>query len=458
MRKFIGDKKFYRLLLLILIPIVLQQLLTQFVNLLDNIMIGIVGNDQMTGVSLGNQILFVYNLCVFGVLSGASIFATQYFGANNKDGYQEAFRFKWLAILIIYILFTLIIIFFKEPLLKAFINTAEGDFTNPEVVLKEGEKYLMIMLVGNFFFAVKEIYATSLREMKETFFPMLCGIIAIVVNLVLNYIFIYGKLGIPAMGVSGAAIATVISRVVEFLIIVIYAHTKRKKFVYFDKIFKRVLPKFISIKRFLPKTIMLLSNEFFWSLGLTVIVSCYSLRGLDAVASLNIGNTVCNLFITLGTSLGNATGIVLGNLLGAGDKEGAKSASYKILAFSVFLSSSFALVMFASSYIIPNIYDTSDSIREIAKKLIIVGACTLSLQAFNTCSYFILRAGGKVLLTILFDSVFIWIVRLPIAFFLAKFSSLSIVWIYAIVNLSDLLKTFMGYYLVDKGIWLKQIV
>ncbi len=457
MKKFIGDKKFYRLLLAILIPIVLQQLLTQFVNLLDNIMIGIVGNNEMTGVSLANQILFVYNLCVFGSLSGASIFATQYFGARNKDGYQEAFKFKWLMGIIIFVIFTLVLIFFNEPLLKAFINSNEGDFTDPTIVLEEGKKYLLIMLVGNLFFMLKEIYASSLREMKETLFPMICGVIAIFINLVLNYLLIYGKLGLPELGVSGAAIATVISRVVEFIIIVIYTYFKRHKFDYLIGIFKKPLPHLRAVKRFLPKTLLLLSNEFFWSLGLTVVVSCYSLRGLDAIASLNIANTVCNLFITLGTSLGNATAIVIGNMLGSGETKEAKDASYKILAFAIVAATGFTILMIISSFIVPNIYDTSDSIREVARVLIIIGALFLPVQAFNTCSYFILRAGGKVLLTILFDSVYIWIVRLPLAFVLSKFTGLSIIWLYLLISSTDVLKTFLGYYLVDKGIWLKQL-
>lgn len=457
MRKFIGDKKFYKLLLAILLPIVLQQLLTQFVNLLDNIMIGIVGNNEMTGVSLANQILFVYNLCVFGCLGGASIFATQYFGAKNKKGYQEAFRYKWLIGIIIFIIFSLVVIFFNEPLLKAFINSNEGDFTNPEIVLAEGKKYLMIMLIGNLFFLLKEIYASSLREMKDTLFPMICGVIAIFINLIFNYLLIYGKLGFPELGVSGAAIATVISRVVEFLIIVIYVLIKRHKFDYLIGVFKRPLPKIASIKRFTPKTLMLLSNEFFWSLGLTVIVSCYSKRGLDAVAALNIANTVCNLFITLGISMGNATGIIIGNLLGKGETKEAKDASYRILSFAVVISLFFAILMVISSFIIPNIYDTSDSIKEVAKILIIVGAIFVPVQAFNTCCYFMLRAGGKVFLTIVFDSFYVWFVRLPLAFILAYVTNLSVVWLYFLINMTDIVKIFIGYYLVDKGVWLKQL-
>ena len=448
MKKFIGDKKFYRLLLAILIPIVLQQLLTQFVNLLDNIMIGVVGNNEMTGVSLANQILFVYNLCIFGSLSGASIFATQYFGARNKEGYQEAFKFKWLIGIIIFVIFTLVLIFFNEPLLKSFINSNEGDFTDPTIVLTEGKKYLLIMLVGNLFFVLKEIYASSLREMKETLFPMICGVIAIFVNLVLNYLLIYGKLGLPELGVSGAAIATVTSRVVEFVIIMIYTYVKRHKFDYLIGVFKKPLPHFKAIKRFLPKTLLLLSNEFFWSLGLTVVVSCYSL---------NIANTVCNLFITLGTSLGNATAIVIGNMLGSGNTKEAKDASYKILAFAVVAASVFTVLMIVSSFIVPNIYDTSDSIREVARVLIVIGALFLPVQAFNTCSYFILRAGGKVFLTMLFDSVYIWVVRLPLAFVLSRFTGLSIIWLYLLITSTDVLKTFLGYYLVDKGIWLRKL-
>ena len=199
------------------------------------------------------------------------------------------------------------------------------------------------MLIGNLFFLLKEIYASSLREMKDTLFPMICGVIAIFINLIFNYLLIYGKLGFPELGVSGAAIATVISRVVEFLIIVIYVLIKRHKFDYLIGVFKRPLPKIASIKRFTPKTLMLLSNEFFWSLGLTVIVSCYSKRGLDAVAALNIANTVCNLFITLGISMGNATGIIIGNLLGKGETKEAKDASYRILSFALVISLFFAM-------------------------------------------------------------------------------------------------------------------
>ncbi len=457
MKKFIGDKRFYKMLIIIVLPIVLQQFLTQFVSLLDNLMVGQVGNDEMTGVSLANQLLFVFNLGVFGSLSGASIFATQFYGAKNKEGYLEAIRFKWIIIIFILFVSTMIFSIFSEPLVNSFIHHNNDDISNPVVVLREGRKYLLIMLVGNIPFAIKEIFATSLREMKETLVPMLAGVAAIVVNLLFNYLLIFGKLGFPQMGVSGAAIATVISRFVELIIVVVYILIKRNKYDYFNGMFKHFI-KFSSIKKFLPKTLLLCSNEVLWSLGLTLILRCYSIRGLDYVSALNISNTVNNLFITMGTSMGNATAIILGNYLGSRNIEEAKSASYKILPFAILMSSAFALIMFFTRNIVPSIFNTDDSIRESAKILIIIGAVLLPMQAFNTCCYFILRAGGRIFITILFDSMSVCLIRLPIAFILSKYTCLSLFVVYGIVTGIDLLKCFIGYRMVDKGIWLKTIV
>lgn len=457
MKKFIGDKKFYKYLFAIVIPIVLQQFITQFVSLLDNLMIGQIGSSEMTGVSLANQLLFVFNLGVFGSLSGASIFASQYFGAKNKEGYLETFRFKWLLGIFIFIGTTLIFIFFRNQLLSFFINSNANDTTNPEIVLQTGVNYLLIMIIGNIPFIIKEIYATSLREMKETFVPMLSGVVAIVVNLIFNYVLIFGKMGFPALGAVGAAIATVISRFVEMMIVVIYTYVKIHKYDFFKGAYRKGI-RVQSIRKFLPKTLVLLSNELLWSLGLTFILSCYALRGLDVVASFNIANTVTNVFLTIGTSLGNATAIILGLKLGEKDIEGAKSYSYKILAFAFVVSIFFTLIMIGCSYVLPNIYNTSDAIQEMARNLIIISAVFLPVNAFNTCCYFTLRAGGRVVLTIVFDSLFVMLIRLPLAFFLSKYTTMSIYFVHFIVYGIDTIKIFIGYYFIHKGIWLKTII
>ena len=187
MKRFIGDKKFYKSLMIVVIPILLQMFITQFVSLLDNLMVGQVGGSEMTGVSLANQLLFIFNIAVFGCMSSASIFGSQYFGAKDKEGYQQSFKFKWFLAIIVIIISTVLFVFFDDQLISFFIKNNEDQSIDPVVALESAKSYLMIMLIGNIPFVLKEIYSTSLREMKETFIPMLSGIIAIVVNFVFNY-------------------------------------------------------------------------------------------------------------------------------------------------------------------------------------------------------------------------------------------------------------------------------
>lgn len=458
LKKFIADKKFYKTLLAIVIPIILQQFITQFVSLVDNLMIGNVGNSEMTGVSLANQLLFVFNLAIFGSLSGASLFASQYYGAENKQGYQQTFKFKWLIGCLIVIIATLIFVFFDDQLLSFFINSKEGEYSDPSVVLNSGKSYLLIMLIGNVPFLIKEIYATSLREMKQTFIPMLCGIIAIGVNLLFNGLLIFGLLGFPKLGVLGAAIATVISRFVEMGIVLIYTHVKIKKFYFLNGAYKGNRLSLFSIKKFFPKTLLLITNETLWAGGLTLMLSCYAYRGLDIVSSFNIANTISNVFITIGTSLGNASAIIIGAMLGAKETEVAKQSSYRIMGFAFVISIIFSIIQIICSFIIPNIYDSSEEIKIMARNLIIISALLLPFNSVNSVCYFTLRAGGRMLITILFDSVFVIMVRVPIAFVLSHFTGLSIYWVFFFATAIDLIKIFVGYYLINKGIWIRYIV
>ncbi len=348
--------------------------------------------------------------------------------------------------------------FFKEGLISAFINSSEEDYSNPAKVLESGKLYLDLMLIGLLPFAIKEIYATSLREMKETLVPMISGVIAIFINLILNYILIFGHLGAPKMGVSGAAIATIISRFVEMFIVIIYTHVKRKKFSFLNDVYKRPIVRFSSIKKFILKTFLLLSNETLWSIGLTMIMQAYSVRGLDVIGALNIANTVNNVFIVVGTSLGNATAIILGNLIGAQEFAEAKSASYKILFSSIVVTAIFSLFEVLVGFFVPDIYNTSPEIKALAFKFIIICSIFRVPNSFNTCAYFTLRAGGKILLTMLFDSLFIWLVRVPASFILSYLTGVSILWLYIIVEGLEASKAIVGYILVDKGIWLNQII
>lgn len=223
--KLIGNRDFYKMVLMIAVPIMIQNGITNFVSLLDNIMIGQVGTEQMSGVAIVNQLIFVYNLCIFGGVSGAGIFTAQYFGQGNHEGVRQTMRFKLWMVTIITSLTAVLFLGFGTTLIGAYLK-GEGSAESIAATLLYGKKYLKIMLIGLPAFAAVQIYSSTLRECGQTMLPMKAGIAAVIVNLVFNYILIYGKFGAPALGVSGAAIATVLSRYVEMLITVIGVHRK----------------------------------------------------------------------------------------------------------------------------------------------------------------------------------------------------------------------------------------
>ncbi len=227
-KKFIGDRKFYRMVLSVAVPIMIQNGITNFVSLLDNIMVGQIGTEQMSGVAIVNQLMMVYYLCIFGGLSGAGIFTAQYFGENNNEGIRHTFRYKlWMA-LILTLSAVFIFVFFGNNLISFYLN-GNSDGGNLQAALAYGKTYMIIMLFGLPAFMFQQMYSTTLRECGETLVPMKAGIAAVTVNLAFNYVLIYGKLGFPEMGVAGAAIATVLSRYVEAAVVIIWTHRHKGK-------------------------------------------------------------------------------------------------------------------------------------------------------------------------------------------------------------------------------------
>ena len=214
----IGDKSFYKRVMIILLPMIIQNTITNLVNLLDNVMVGRIGTIVMSSVAIINQFLFVFNLCIFGAIAGVGIFFAQFAGAKDDDGMRYCFRIKFIFGIVISIIASLIFIFFSQFLIKLYIadGTSKHDTLS---TLMHGKDYLNIMLTGLIPFAVTQVYASSLREYGETKIPMYASIIAIFINLVFNYFLIFGTFGFPRLGVKGAAIATVMSRFVEMLFV-----------------------------------------------------------------------------------------------------------------------------------------------------------------------------------------------------------------------------------------------
>lgn len=456
MKKLIGDKAFYRRVLAVMVPIIIQQGITNFVGLLDNIMVGQVGTEPMSGVAIANQLQFIFQLCIFGALSGAGIFCAQYFGKGDQEKIQSVFRYKIIATTLITGIALAVFWVFREPLLRLFL-TDNGSGGDLEATLRYGKEYLGYMLVGMVPFAAAQLYSSTMRETGETKIPMYASTLAVFVNLVLNYVLIFGHFGAPRLGVAGAAIATVISRFAEVALLIIYAKVKRDKFPYFNGMYRTLkVPKDLAIE-ITKKGMPLLVNELMWSLGTTIIVQCYSTRGLDAVAAYNISSTINNFFSIAMQAMGNAIAIMVGQELGAGDFAGAKDTNRKMIAFGVVLCMGAAAILAATAPMFPSIYNTTEHVRELATRLLWLDAAFLTWRGIYNSSYFTLRSGGKAFLTFLFDSVSMWVVNVPVALILAYLTGLPLLTMYLIVQIFDAMKAFLGLYLVHKGIWINNL-
>lgn len=457
MKKLIGSKSFYKMVLAVAVPIMIQNGITNFVGLLDNIMVGQVGTEQMTGVAIVNQLMFVFNICIYGGISGAGIFGAQFYGNHNFEGLRNAFRFKVLICALITLAGVAVFLTGGASLISLYLHEG-SDVGDIGAALAYGKNYLWIMLFGTVPFAAVQIYSSTLRETGETYLPMKAGIAAVFVNLILNYILIFGKFGVPRLGVEGAAYATVVSRFVEAGITVIWTHRHKEKNPFITGVYKTLCIPWRLTKQIILRGTPLMLNEALWAAGMALMMQCYSIRGLAVVAGMNISSTISNLFNVVFIALGSAISIIVGQLLGAGKMEEAKDTDRKLIFFSVMSCLLIGLLMAVVSPVFPDMYNTTREVRNLATWFILTSALIMPLNAFTHATYFTLRSGGKTMITFLFDSVFVWVVSIPMAYCLSRFTRIHIVPLYFICQSVELIKCIIGFALVKKGIWLQNIV
>lgn len=456
-KKLIGDKNFYKHVLILMLPIMVQNGITNFVNMLDNLMVGQVGQIEMIGVSVSNQLMFVFNLCIFGAVSGIGIFGAQFFGSGDIKGLRDTFRLKIVFCTSLTVAVMVLFAFGGEGLINLYLK-GEGTAEEAAASLKAGKDYLNIMLIGLIPATLVQCYSTTLRETGKTVPPMAAGLIAVFVNLILNYILIFGRLGFPTLGVKGAAIATVISRFVEFGVISLWTGIKSYENKFIIDAYKTLYVPFSLVKKIAKKAIPLVINETMWAGGLAVVNQSYSSVSLDVVAANNLVQTFFNVFSVAFLAVGAAIGIILGQLLGAGETEEARSASVKLIAFSVFISIGVAILFAVCAIFIPDFYKLDESTKLLSTRMMQICALVIPLDAFANAAYFTLRSGGEAMITIIFDSGFVWAVSVPAAYILCNFSGLSILPIYLICQLLNFIKDVIGFIFVKKGIWVKNIV
>ena len=454
--RYIGDRNFYRRVMTIAMPIMIQNGITSFVGMLDNIMVGRLGTAPMSGVAIINQLLFIFYLCIFGGLSGIGIFTAQFYGKGDDDGVRYTFRMQVITAVLICAAGIAVLVAAGSPLIRLYLH--DGSAGSVEETFHYAKDYLWVMLAGLLPFALGQVYANTLRSTGETVVPMIAGVAAVFVNLTGNYILIYGKFGAPAMGVEGAALATVISRFVELAIAAGWTHRRRDRNPYIVGAYRRLfyIPGKLC-QQMIIKSMPLLLNETLWAAAQATLVQNYSLRGLSAVAALNISSTITNVFNISFIAMGSAIAIILGQLLGANEIDQAKAESSKLTAFSIAICVAVGAVMFATAGLFPQIYNTSDEIRRLAEGLIRISAVFMPVYAFTNALYFTLRSGGRTGITFVFDSVYSWVFLVPVSYSLAHFTALPLLEMFFLVQLTEVVKCVLGYFMVRTGSWAQNL-
>ena len=456
--RLIGTGDFYKKIMKVAVPIMIQNGITNFVSMLDNIMVGRVGTDAMSGVSIVNQLFFVYVLCLFGATAGIGIFTAQFSGKGDNEGVKYTMRIKLAVSLVLALIWTAVFVFFGQELIRLWLQGESGS-GNIENTLLSARRYMMVSIFQIPPMALSMSYAGTLRESGETILPMKAGVAAVILNLIGNYVLIYGKFGAPALGVVGAALATVISRFVEAFIEIYWTHTHVRRNPFVTGLYESLFVPADLVKNIALKSSPVLLNEFLWSGGMTMLNQQYSLMGLEVVAALNISSTVSNVFNIVFIAMGEATAIILGQELGMkkNDKAVILEKAHQLTFFSVSACILSGAALFAVSPYFPLIYNTSDTIRALATGFMRISAVFMPIYAYENTTYFTLRSGGRTWITFLFDSAFIWVVSIPALYVLVRFSGLTILRVFACVQLMDIIKCCIGFIMVRKGIWINDL-
>lgn len=453
-----NNGAFFRQLLIVTLPIILQNGISTFVSLLDNIMVGRLGTLEMSGVSVVNQLMTVFYITIYGASSGATVFTSQFYGSDDTKGVRYATRFKLYFCLLLTLLAGVLFIWQGDALIRLFLK-GEGSAQDATQILAHGRRYLNCILWGLVPFAVANTYASTLRECGKTVPPMVASICSVLANLVLNYLLIYGKLGFPALGVTGAAIATVISRYVELAVVAVWTHLRHRENSFIESFYRSFrIPAKLS-RQIGVKSIPLLFNELMWSTGMAFLNQCYSTCGLNVVPALNISSTLADLAAVACRAIGTSVSIIIGQMLGAGSsRDEVLSASKKCLWTSVVTGYVFSGLMLVAARLFPQLYNTSEDVRILATRLIwLIALIWLPMRAFIHPVYFAIRAGGKTFVTTLFDSGFLWLTMIPVAYLLSRYTSISVLWLYTICNSMEILKCAIGYRILNRGKWIQNL-
>lgn len=443
------DKKFIKTLMLLAIPIILQSLVTASLNLLDNLMIGSLGENEIAAVGISNQFYMLYYYTIMGITLGAGIFMSQFWGKKDVTSIHKFLGISLVVGMISTIFFAILAFFFPEMIMKIFIDE--------NIVIEQGVAYLKMVALSYIFTTISLAYAAALRSIGQTKIPMYGSLVGLVFNGILNYIFIFGKFGAPVMGVAGAALGTTVSRFMElaFILFIIY----KNKNVVAGKISQLLDFNFDLVKRYFITATPVVFNDVMWIAGITAYFIAYSKLGINATATMQIANTINNVFNIFGIGIASASAILIGNKIGAGKEEDAKEDAIKISVFGVLIGIIIGIFFFFLSPFIAMLFKITPETYENLIFVLKVMAIILPLRFFGITQIIgVLRGGGDVMYAIITELVTVWLIGVPLSFIGAVYFNLPITIVYILVCLEEPFKAIATYPRLRSGKWIKNLV
>lgn len=442
------DKKFYKLILSIALPIALQNLITFAVSMIDTMMLGSLGEVQLSAASIGNNLFFILTILIFGLAGGSNILISQYWGKGDVKAIHKILSIMYRACIIITSIFIAIAIFLPEKFMKI--------YTSDALVIEQGASYLRIVAIGYIFYAITNCTIMMLRSVKTVKISLFVYTISLIVNGFFNYILIFGKFGAPVLGVRGAAIATVIARITEFTIVLFFMikvedkiRLRVKHLIKVDK---------LMLKDFLSNVTPVLFNEFLWSTGSTMISIIIGRLGTETVAANSISNVVFQFVTVFIFGLSNATAVIIGNTIGEGKNDKAKEYSRTIGLLSIVMGLLSALViLFIKPYVV-DFYNVSNVTKDIAMRIMDVMSIIIVFQSLGVNLMMgVLRGGGDAKFVLINDIIFMWIVAIPCGFIAAYVLKLPIAIIFFIVKSDEIIKSVVAVVRVLSGKWVRNV-
>ena len=422
----------------------LQQLITVSVNLIDNLMIGTLGNDAISAVAVVNKYYMIASMAVTGLTAAGAVFVAQFFGAGNTNNLRNSYSSMMMTSVLATLVFMMIGFVFMQPILRY--------FTNEESVIAQSVLYMRITLFSYLPYAITLCLYSTIRAIGDTKTPFFCSIVPVVTNTFLNYCLIFGNFGFPQLGIRGAAVATLTARLLETIVILFICHYKEYPFKSGLSSYFEVDPQIT--KQVLSKAAPLMTNEMLWSFGMATLFKFYATRGAAVMSGFSIAGTISDLFFTLFAGMAAASTVLISTPLGADRIEEAKANAYRLIGFSAGLAAVFGILMYSSSLLVPVLYSrVSADAQACAKVFIRVQSCLFWLYMATTQCYFILRAGGDMKHTLMMDSGFMWTIMIPVVGCVTYLTSVTYIWIYLSAQAADLIKLVFAYHLVSKEKW-----